>query len=100
MQIQDLTESSFAPLQGTTCKLYVADEAPAVEFEIAEVSRAGQPRDGFRTPFTVLFLGPPGRHVPQGTYRLEHERLGRLDLFLVPIGPEPSGRHRYEAVFT
>src|ERR1700732_1595456 len=100
MQIQELTESSFAPFQGTTCKLYVADEAPPVEVEIGEGSRAGRPRDGFRAPFTVLFLGPRRRHRRPGPSPLEHEGLGRLALFLVPVGPEPSGRHRYEAVFT
>jgi hypothetical protein len=98
--LQDLTESSFSPLLGTTCRLVVADSAPPVELEIAEVSLAGQVRDGQRTPFSVVFLGPAGRHLPQGIYHLEHEQLGRLDLFLVPIGPEPSGRHRYQAIFT
>jgi hypothetical protein len=100
MLLQDLTESSFSHLLGTTCRLVVADEAPSVELEIAEVNRAGQAHGGQRTSFSVIFLGPSGRHLPQGIYRLEHEKLGRLDLFLVPIGPEPSGRHRYEAIFT
>jgi hypothetical protein len=31
--------------------------------------------------------------------RLDHELLGALDLFLVPIGPGADGQHRYEAVF-
>jgi hypothetical protein len=32
-------------------------------------------------------------------HHLEHEALGDLDLFLVPIGPGADGRQRYEAVF-
>jgi hypothetical protein len=37
--------------------------------------------------------------LPQRIYRLEHDELGALDLFLVPIGRDDSGV-RYEAVFT
>jgi len=33
--------------------------------------------------------------LPQRIYRVEHERLGAIDLFLVPIASD-----RYEAVFT
>jgi hypothetical protein len=100
MDLQELDESSFASAVGTTCRVYAGGETPLLEIEIAEVSRAGGLRPAGRKPFSVLFLGPPGRHLPQQIYRLENPRLGHLELFLVPIGPEPSGRHRYEAVFT
>jgi hypothetical protein len=53
-----------------------------------------------RAPFSLLFMGPPSRsYFGQGTYRLEHPRLGGLDLFIVPLGPA-EGRMRYEAIFT
>ena len=44
--------------------------------------------------------------MPQGIYRLEHEQLGTLEFFIVPVGPpeaadsEAAGTAmRYEAVF-
>jgi hypothetical protein len=52
-----------------------------------------------RRPFSLLFLGPVSQlYLQQHIYRLEHDQLGALDLFLVPLGPE-QGRMRYEAIF-
>jgi hypothetical protein len=53
---------------------------------------------GERTGFSLEFLGPPGPLLPQRIYCLEHPRLGRLEIFLVPLGREDRGV-RYEAVF-
>jgi hypothetical protein len=36
--------------------------------------------------------------LPQAIYDLEHDALGHLDLFLVPIGPSQGGM-RYQASF-
>jgi hypothetical protein len=36
---------------------------------------------------------------PQRIYRVEHEALDPLDLFLVPIGPRDGGM-QYQAIFT
>ena len=52
-----------------------------------------------RTPFSLVFRSPPGAPLPQRIYRLQHEELGALDLFLVPIGPDEVGMC-YEAVFS
>lgn len=43
--------------------------------------------------FSLLFRLPEGVRVGQGTYRLEHESLGAVDLFLVPLS-----HHLVEAV--
>jgi hypothetical protein len=51
-----------------------------------------------RRGFSLLFRGPGPGHVPQGTYRLQNDAMGTLDLFLVPIGPR-DGAMGYEAVF-
>ena len=48
--------------------------------------------------FSIYFLGPADIFLPQGTFRLTHERMGDLDLFLVPVKREELG-FRYEAVF-
>ena len=53
---------------------------------------------GRREPFSIVLRAPGDRLAPQRTYTLENERLGRLDVFLVPIGPDALGM-RYEAVF-
>jgi len=48
--------------------------------------------------FSLLFRGPISPFFPQAIYRLHHEKLGTMDLFLVPMGPDRDGM-RYEAVF-
>ena len=35
---------------------------------------------------------------PRNIYEIEHEKMGALSLFIVPIGPDGEGL-RYEAVF-
>ncbi len=51
-----------------------------------------------RVPFTLTFFGPTGRAISQDVYRLDHARLGRTHLLLVPVGP-PRHRAVLEAVF-
>lgn len=48
--------------------------------------------------FSIVFLGPGDKLMPQHIYRLQHEVLGEIDLFLVPVGSKEQG-YEYEAVF-
>ena len=86
--------SMFEPLVGAE---FVSRE-PAVRFVLIDVEAYGiQPGAPRAEPFTLTFVGDPG--LVQRIYELDHVTLGRLDLFLVPIGPGPDRRSRYEAVF-
>ena len=49
--------------------------------------------------FSLLFRGPVSPVMQQCTAKLEHDKLGSLELFLVPIGPDEKGM-RYQAVFS
>jgi uncharacterized protein DUF6916 len=46
----------------------------------------------------VVLLAGRALLLPQGIYRLYHPARGALDLFMVPLGPDPHGM-RYEIVF-
>ncbi len=46
----------------------------------------------------MIFRGPGDPVLAQQICALEHVEMGRLDLFLVPVGPE-KGSMLYEAVF-
>ncbi len=48
--------------------------------------------------FALLFRGPGAFVLPQQIYPLMHDRLGLLDLFLVPIGRDARGTY-YEVIF-
>lgn len=75
-------------------------EATALELTLAEVQRFGTQSTGPRSdPFGLIFLGPPQPILAQRIHSLRHAVLGVVELFLVPIGPAPDGRQRYEAIF-
>lgn len=71
------------------------DDANALELELVSV------QDGQSTPrqeqFSLMFEGPL-TYLPQRIYRMEHERMGTISLFLVPIG-KTEDKFIYEAVF-
>lgn len=98
--LETLTAGSFTPHVGTTFRL----DTPAGGLDLTLVSAipVGEARRGGKVrerAFSVLFLGPSAAPIlPQATYSLEHEALGRLEIFLVPIGRE-GDRIQYEAVF-
>ncbi len=64
------------------------------EAELVEVTEIAR-EPGGRAPFSLVFRGGPDPPLPQRIYRVEHDELGALEIFLVPIAPD-----RYEAVFT
>ena len=51
-----------------------------------------------RSPFSLLFKGAAGKPLPQQMYRIEHAKLGAMDLFIVPVQADESGCY-YEAIF-
>ena len=46
----------------------------------------------------LIFLAADPRVLPQRLYRLEHEGLGAVTIFLVPIAKDAEGV-RYQATF-
>jgi len=56
-------------------------------------------RAGKRQPFSLVFIGIPGAVLPQRVYPLDHASMGRLPLFIVPIGADAGGT-QYEAIFS
>lgn len=93
------TAARFERCLGELFRVAFAD-APPLEFTLASVERAGgEPPPGARVPFSAVFHGPPEPVLPQRIYHLEHDRLGGLDIFIVPIGPAGDAME-YEAVFT
>src|SRR5258708_20933231 len=41
--------------------------------------------------FTLHFLGPAAPRMAQHIHRLEHDKLGTLEIFLTAIGADPQG---------
>jgi hypothetical protein len=88
-----ITVDDFRPLQGDRFRI-APDGAPAFEVELVEVTEI--PREpGGRAPFSLVFEGGPNPPLEQRIYRVEHDGLGTMEIFLVPIAV-----NRYEAVFS
>jgi hypothetical protein len=94
-----LEQADFARHLGTPFRLGLADGG-TLDLTLLEANAHPQlPHSpGRRRGFSLVFRSASPGHLPQATYRLDHEAMGSLDLFLVPIGPRDSGMC-YEAVF-
>jgi hypothetical protein len=91
--LDTLTLEDFRPLLHDRFRV-APDGAPTFDVELVEVTEI--PREpGGRAPFSLVFEGGPNPPLPQAIYRVEHDRLGELDIFLVPIAVD-----QYEAIFT
>jgi hypothetical protein len=71
-----------------------------VRLRLAAITRFGvQPHAPRTEPFSLELVGPAAPVLPQATYALDHPGLGRLELFIVPLGPDRDGGLRYEVVY-
>jgi hypothetical protein len=97
--LERLQSSDFSSCLNNVFRVPLADADP-IHLELAAVTELGaSPIPGGRRPFSLLFVGPvSNRYLLQGTYPLQHDALGRLELFVVPLGPQ-AGRMRYEVIF-
>lgn len=56
------------------------------------------PPDAGNEKFSLFFSGSRGDLLPQETYLVAHETLGRFDLFLVPVFTRNPAKIDYQAV--
>lgn len=90
-----LNLSSFSPHLNTKFRVR-ANEQSVVETELITAEDMGStPR---QERFSLVFRGPHEQFLAQGTYTVEHDEMGTLGLFLVPIARDDDG-FQYEAVF-
>ena len=98
--LDELLSTDFVPYLHQAFRIRLAGVEP-IDLELVSVTEADQPpQPGARRPFSLHFLGPvSSQYLIQHIYRLEHEEMGALELFIVPLGSE-EGRMRYEAIFS
>lgn len=95
MTVSDLPDlEAFSACVGDRFRL--AGDGHELVAKLVEAKPLGEARD---RPFALLFRVEEGPILAQKIYPIEHDRLGRLDLFLVPVGPDEVGM-QYEAVFS
>lgn len=92
------TLARFEPLIGSGFTLWL-DDTTALPACLVEARAGSGATPGGRLPFSLTFEAPAEPALPQSIYRLEHPQLAAMELFLVPIGRQPTGL-QYEAVFS
>jgi hypothetical protein len=93
--LDHLKSRAFAEQLHTTFQVRLSGSA-ILPVELIEVTEK-DPTSKYEQ-FSLTFRGPLAPHFPQGTYSFEHEKLGAIELFAVPLGPDPQGM-RYEVIF-
>jgi hypothetical protein len=98
--LETLTLESFTPHVGGAFRLSTSDGTTLTLTldEARSLASPGTRAEGDRRkrePFRLVFRGPSLPILPQRIYAIEHADLGRLEIFIVPIG---AGQ--YEAIFT
>ncbi|NLG96042.1 MAG: hypothetical protein GX491_01660 [Chloroflexi bacterium] len=99
ISLESLTLDDFAPYLHQEFIIYLQNGEPYA-LELVELRDLGAaPGPTFRKPFAMTLRNPNNAaYLPQGTYQLEHEHMGSLELFIVPLGPSPEGM-QYEITF-
>lgn len=52
-----------------------------------------------RQPFTLIFRGPPGDVLPEGSYTLEVDGGPSFELYVMPVYTPARNRQDYQAAF-
>ena len=95
--LDTLKAEDFEALLGTG--LTLSSSAHQLPVDVSQVRRLKSPSPRAQGPFAVTFLHRGARgYAPQGIYRVALPEQGEIDLFVVPVGPDPAGMC-YEAVF-
>jgi hypothetical protein len=93
----NFTKATFAPYVDSVFRIY-PDSSRPLETTLVSVDDIGpvpDKRQAGRECFVLRFRGTES--LRQNTYRIEHEVLGRFDLFLVPAGKSKKGVY-YQAI--
>jgi hypothetical protein len=98
--LDQLTHSDFSRCLNQVFLIHF-NETECLETQLIQVRVLGQPyKPGKREPFSLIFSSPiKDRYLVQGTYPIEHETMGTLEIFISALGPDDKGMN-YEAIFT
>ena len=97
LDLGKVSVSTFEPFLHDTFRLIAGDTKLELKLSEARQLRPASPEEA-RGPFVLTLRGATGQQLPQKIYRFEHEKLGAMEIFIVPIALEGTD-YLYEAVF-
>ena len=92
---QEITRDQFAECLNTD---FIVEFGPEnkITMKLIEVTEL---REKFRQQtFALLFAAPEDTPAAQAQFNVENEKLGKTDLFMVPVGKDDRGM-LFESVF-
>lgn len=89
IMLDTLRLEDFLPLVGQP--IDVEFNGQRVQVELKEATPINNPSPRATPPFRLVLRSTSGWRAPQGIYRLFHPKLGAIDAFTVPIGPDGVG---------
>lgn len=97
VNLEDIPFAQFADAAQSTFRIDAGGGVSVALILMEMDSRPTGSRTGLEQ-FSLLFRGPVEHPLPQRLYAVEHDVIGRFDLFIVPVGRDESG-YQYEAIF-
>lgn len=98
MTSADLRKLAFSDFDTRKDETFVVQVQPEIPLKLKYVRPLGESgRPG--GAFSLWFVGESGPFLPQSIYPIVHPQLGKMEIFLVPLGPRDGG-NLYELIFT
>lgn len=92
-----LTKAAFAAQLNTQFRVKHARSQVIVKLvDVSDLNRKGARRD--KEGFSLLFRESNVASLTQGTYQIQHEKLGKFSFLLVPVASKGKDVVSYEAV--
>ncbi len=100
ISLADLKAEHFSDQVGCGFRVVLPEHREILTLESVD-DRCKSPRSGtFRDPFSLFFKGESKTVlINQGTVPLENDKLGHLEIFIVPVGRNNDDTFQYQAVF-
>lgn len=101
--LDELRFSIFAEQLNSTFRV-VPESGPTVALELIEATqRATNPNargmDATYEKFSLIFSGPLEAPLEQRMYPFEHAKIGRFEIFIVPVASRDPKKRHYQAIF-
>lgn len=95
MKLEDAHHKHFQAVVGKKLSIN-AEGVDSIELTSVEAKPSHEGTE--REPFVLTFSGPADVVLPQSIYAIKHKKLGRLKVFMVPVGQDKD-QVTYEAIF-
>jgi hypothetical protein len=103
MPLPKLNFQTFASQLNTTFEVKLADGS-TVPLKLVEATRGSAqksagPKGVLYEQFSLLFTGPLEPALDQRIHSFEHSRIGRFEIFIVPVISRNTSAMHYECIF-